>query len=227
MSPTTCARATFTNLDPEKQERITSVMVREFAVQGYGRASLNTIAREAGVAKGSLYQYFANKEAMFLFVFERFTELVKAAVAAAGHGRPGFWDKVEGVLAAAIDFVDAHPLYYRLYLNVLFEHEIPRREELIARVRLFPGEFFGPLVQAAAARGEVRPEVPAPMVVFMIDAVIDRFVQGYARSYLDGGLGVAAMDRAGVGREIRSLVRALQGGLAPVGDLFGTNKKNP
>ena len=33
----------------------------EFGAQGFSRGSLNVIAREAGVSKGSLFQYFADK----------------------------------------------------------------------------------------------------------------------------------------------------------------------
>jgi len=210
----TChASRTFGNLPPEKRRAVSRALVREFAINGYQKASLNTIARRAGIAKGSLYQYFANKEAMFLFVFERFTALVKESVAGAVEGAGGFWDLVERVALAAVDFVRLHPEYYRLYLNVLFEHDVPRREELIAKVRLFPQEFFGPLVARARAAGEVSGEVPETMVVFLLDAAMDRFVQGYARSYLDGGLGLAAMSPAGVRRQAGLMVAALQRGL--------------
>ncbi|MGR8921952.1 MAG: TetR/AcrR family transcriptional regulator [Gammaproteobacteria bacterium] len=48
--------------------------------QGYGRASTNRIAERAGVSVGSLYQYFAGKEAIYELVLERYLESLVAAV---------------------------------------------------------------------------------------------------------------------------------------------------
>ncbi|MBU4263691.1 MAG: TetR/AcrR family transcriptional regulator [Proteobacteria bacterium] len=52
------ARNTFSNLLLEKQGKIVSAAVNEFARQGYRKASINTIVRDASIAKESLYQYF-------------------------------------------------------------------------------------------------------------------------------------------------------------------------
>ena len=40
----------------------------EFADQGYQAASLNRMVAQAGIAKGSLYQYFPNKEGIFAYL---------------------------------------------------------------------------------------------------------------------------------------------------------------
>ena len=55
----------FSKLDPAKQEQIRKVALREFAREGYERASTNNIVKEAGIAKGTLFYYFRNKQALF------------------------------------------------------------------------------------------------------------------------------------------------------------------
>lgn len=50
--------------DPEKQDAILQAAVRIFAQQGYHTAKMSKIAEEAGVAAGSLYLYFRNKETL-------------------------------------------------------------------------------------------------------------------------------------------------------------------
>ncbi len=209
-------KQTFLNLAEEKRLRIEKALVEEFAREGYRRASLNNVVKRLGIAKGSLYQYFDNKEAIFLFVFERFTRLVKSMVGkpSAADWRPdNFWQTVRRVWEAGIIFIDRHPVYYQLYLNALFEQDIPHREEIISRVRLFSMEFFGPLAAAARERGGLRPDVPVPVVVFMIDAAMDRFLQSYARSYLDDGLKLAAADRARAEAGMDSIIEVLKNGL--------------
>jgi AcrR family transcriptional regulator len=47
---------------------------------GYARASTNAIARRAGVSVGSLYQYFADKEAVFRAVVARHGQEIKPEI---------------------------------------------------------------------------------------------------------------------------------------------------
>ena len=51
-------RPTWFNLDEGRRERVLRAAMAEFGSRGYSAGSLNVIAREAGVAKGSLFQYF-------------------------------------------------------------------------------------------------------------------------------------------------------------------------
>jgi len=208
-------RDTFRNLPEDKRARIEEVLVREFSEQGFRDASLNSIVRRAGIAKGSLYQYFADKEAMFLFVFDRFTEAVKEAVRKARQGAGGdFWSRLRELLRAGVEFVDSHREYYRLYLRILFEKDVPRRAELLGRVRMFSADLLGAMVAEGIRRGELRPEVLPGTAVFVLDCVCERFLQGYARAYLDPGLGLAGLDAMALGREIDHIIEALRTGFA-------------
>ncbi|MCD6389831.1 MAG: TetR/AcrR family transcriptional regulator [Desulfobulbaceae bacterium] len=208
------ANATFNNLPLEKQEAIIHETVREFAANGYQKASLNTIVKNLGIAKGSLYQYFRNKEAIFYFVFEEFTHRVKQTVKdGTGQERSAdFFDRVKQVMLAAITFVDRYPDYFQIYLKVLFEHDVPRREELLGRVRLFSREYFGPLCEEAREKGVIRRDIPVATLIFLLDAFFDRFLQGYVQPYLDGGLGMAKMSRKELTVKIDEMIEVLRGG---------------
>lgn len=210
-------KQTFVNLPPEKREGIVRAAVAEFAEQGYQRASLNNLVKRLGISKGSLYQYFDNKEALFLHVFDHFTRQVKQQVkaSAADTGRDDFFAVARQVLLAGIAFIDNHPEYFQVYLKVLFERDVPRREELVARVRLFSLEYFGPLAERAREQGVLRRDIPAPKVVFILDAMLDRFLQGYAQPDLDGGLALAGMSAGRLHEEIDSMVAVLRTGLQP------------
>ncbi len=51
--------------------RVCDAAVGHFAEYGYDASSLNEIAQLAGMRKASLYAHFANKDALFLEVFQR------------------------------------------------------------------------------------------------------------------------------------------------------------
>ncbi len=63
-------KETFLNLLDEKQEKVMRAAISEFIEHGFEQAKIGTIAKNAGVAKGSMYQYFENKKELFLFSVE-------------------------------------------------------------------------------------------------------------------------------------------------------------
>lgn len=58
-------------LSPEKERQIVDGAASVFAADGYEGASMSRIALEAGVSKGTLYNYFAGKAELFSAVVRR------------------------------------------------------------------------------------------------------------------------------------------------------------
>lgn len=67
---------TFFNLNEEKQENVMRTAIHEFSSQGFEKGNIGVIARNAGVAKGSMYQYFENKHELFLYCVKWAIELL-------------------------------------------------------------------------------------------------------------------------------------------------------
>jgi len=59
--------ATWWNLDAQKRDAIVHAALHEFAMHNYAQASLSAIVKSLGIAKGSIYQYFADKEEFYLY----------------------------------------------------------------------------------------------------------------------------------------------------------------
>lgn len=57
--------------DPAKREQIIDGAKRVFMEKGFDAASMNDVARIAGVSKGTIYVYFQNKEDLFGALIER------------------------------------------------------------------------------------------------------------------------------------------------------------
>lgn len=54
-----------------KREKILDAAVAEIARSGYFRTTVSAVARRAGVADGTIYLYFKNKESVLVSIFER------------------------------------------------------------------------------------------------------------------------------------------------------------
>src|SRR5262245_26197301 len=61
---------TFDRLPAAKRQRIIDTAIAEFAEHPYDVASVSRIVEQAGIAKGSLYQYFEHKQDLFLFLID-------------------------------------------------------------------------------------------------------------------------------------------------------------
>src|SRR5690625_7965303 len=60
----------FNNLEPSKQKRIIDAALKEFAENGYERASTNKIVKHAEIGKGMLFYYFENKQGLYHYLIE-------------------------------------------------------------------------------------------------------------------------------------------------------------
>ncbi len=209
-------RPTFRNLPPEKQERILTAALEEFADKGYQQASLNTMVSASGIAKGSIYQYFKDKQSLFLYIFEFAIGVVRRTLLRVKEEtwEEDFFTRLEKSLAAGVDFIHRHPRIYGLYLKILFDRHVPRREELLRAVRRFAADYLGSLVRQGQARGELKPDLPPGAVIFLLDALLDRFLQAVALPTFDVTLGLDRAKPEERQKRIGELMNLLRHGLA-------------
>lgn len=70
--------------DEEKRQRIFQAAVSEFASHKFSEASLNRIVKAAKIPWGSFYQYFEDKEDLYLYVIKEMSKYKWDALKQAG-----------------------------------------------------------------------------------------------------------------------------------------------
>ena len=60
---------TFFNLPEEKRQKIINAAIDLFTQLDYSKVSINGIVQAAGIPKGSFYQYFENKDDLYIYLF--------------------------------------------------------------------------------------------------------------------------------------------------------------
>lgn len=183
---------TFQNLSTTKQHRIIGAAIDEFGKKGYAGASINSLVDQIGIAKGSIYQYFGDKKGLFLFVFTTCTDVVKNRLRLLREetAEDDLFSRLEKSLSAGITFLQEHPHIYKLYINVLFGSKIPFRDEILGSLREYSYGYLHSLLTAAQEKGELRAGVDINKICFVLDAVMDRFIQTRTISQIDAGLGI-------------------------------------
>ena len=174
MGETPVPKQTFLNLDDTKRERFLAAADREFALRDYAQASVSRIVAELGIAKGSIYQYFDDKQDLYLYLIER------AATAKLDYIRErlGSYDGEENFFAlhtrlilAGIRFDLEHPHFSLILYRATQETASPEAAELSDELTTRSAEFLRGYVEVAVERGEVRSDIDRELAVHVTNTM--------------------------------------------------------
>lgn len=171
--------ARFENLDDALKTRILSAAEAEFARHGYEDASLARVAAAAGISKGTLYYYFADRDDLYATVVLRLVHSVGSddLLAAFAPTRPEeFWPAISSLFHAGVELARRHPEQMRALRSF---HVSLRRN---------PRPVFEPVMEMLAAHlrsmvetgqrlGCVRTDLSVELLVALLqaaDEVLDR-----------------------------------------------------
>lgn len=65
---------TFFNLPLKKRRKTLNAAVQEFTIRNLAEANISNIVKAAGISRGSFYQYFHNKEDLYVYIFTTLRE---------------------------------------------------------------------------------------------------------------------------------------------------------
>jgi TetR/AcrR family transcriptional regulator len=143
-------------LPEQRPGQLVEAALQEFGDRGYDDTRLEDVAERAGVSKGTVYQYFANKQALFDEVIRHTLDKALGSLTVPPTGESAardllqFMEKAWEVMATT-NFERVH----RLVLGEI--HKSPESAELYARhleeIRLLLCE----VVDRGVATGEFRP----------------------------------------------------------------------
>jgi len=171
---------------------------RAFARRGYSGANVNLVAREAGISVGSLYQYFENKENLFLTLIEESHGTLTGVIDDIFTRVPGFFDRVEALLRAAVEWSRKDPDLLNLYIACTTEELAPLAAKLSGRIESVAAERYAKMVAEAKRKGEIDTKVSETATAFCLDnlflVVQFSFGSAYYRERLGLFLGETAQD---------------------------------
>lgn len=146
----------------DRPREICAAALEVFAEKGFAAAKLDEIARRAGVSKGTLYLYFADKQELFRAVVRNaVVPNIQIIVTALEAPDLSFAATVRGLLARFADIAERLPVgaVAKMVIGELRNFpELARvwHDEVASRAI---GAIAG-LVERAQRRGEVRPGDP-------------------------------------------------------------------
>lgn len=180
-----------------KRLKILEAATTRFAEVGYEAASMDGLAAAVGVSKGSLYDYFKNKEDLFYASFEWFEAQVLAASMArmqdGDSARARLINFADASVAALQDNVALYPVMLEVWAAAA---KSGTRERFSDAMRMLYRDFraqIGMLIRAAQASGDIKPDADAEALAGMLIGAVDGLLLQY---WLDPGFDPRAWVRS-------------------------------
>jgi AcrR family transcriptional regulator len=209
---TTLPKSTFFNLSQEKQEKVIRAAIGEFLEHGFERGNIGTIAQNAGIAKGSLYQYFENKKELFLYAVEW----------ASGF----FIQKYDGqFFGPGFDLFDYTYLNFKqMYEQVIAEKELAlflqnvilgkyTVDESIRAMLKTADAFVLRLIALGKENGQIRKDVDDEMLALFLTGASMKIKESILEKASAGGNGFLEGGFQAYEKEIKTMLDLIQNGM--------------
>ncbi|HET9908766.1 MAG TPA: TetR/AcrR family transcriptional regulator [Anaerolineales bacterium] len=163
-------KPTFFNLPEEKRETIFKAAVEEFAEYGLENASTNRIVKNSGIAKGSFYQYFEDKQDVFMHMLA-VIERMEMEYFKDRHPPSTSLDTFQyfrWMLKTGMEFGLAHPRMIQAAWRVLLGEGLYYGTRL-GDYRQKTTRALSTMIKDAIERGEVDPSIDVEMAVMVME----------------------------------------------------------
>jgi AcrR family transcriptional regulator len=154
-------------------QSIQDATMRVIARKGMAAATIQEIAEEAGVAKGTIYLYFRDREELVEKTFESAMNQLLDRIDAALAANAKFEDKIRALMAAKLAFFSANREFFRLYISLRVPEGTSasqRRQRQHCQPRYVTRtQQFAAVLQEAMDRGEIRRVDPYRLALFIIE----------------------------------------------------------
>lgn len=169
-------KPTFFNLPNDKRELILDIAIEEFANNNYQNASVSSIVAKAGIAKGSFYQYFEDKQDLYLYLIQLAGEEKKRYLENSTPPDPQMhlFDFLRWVIREGARFEFSKPLLAQVASRALFSDK-PLGDSPLLHLQTMVKTYYQGLVQLGKAQGVIDPTLDDELGVFLLSTTFNNF----------------------------------------------------
>jgi TetR/AcrR family transcriptional regulator len=178
----------FDQLPTEKQARIVDASVAEFSNRDYETASMNIVVERAGIAKGSLFNYFKTKSLLYDHIYKLALGEVKAYLRKVRDETAGlpFEIRLTGIVNSGVQFITEHPRLAKIYFRLIYSTDSPNRQKIVSELQNLSNDYLGKIIQDGMDRNELDSNLNKGQAVFFLDSILNRFLKDYHEEQSNG-----------------------------------------
>ena len=164
--------------DPDKPQQIIAAAVRVFARNGFYNSRVSDIAREAGIASGTIYLYFKTKDEILVTLFREKMAAFVALLRADTAREPDPERKIRRLVHLHFEVLEGDPDMAEVvqvelrqgqkFFRGASAHEVSAYFELIASI-----------LQEGVASGAFRSDLPVKVATKMLFGAMDQLATSW------------------------------------------------
>lgn len=166
-----------------KRLQILEAATARFAEVGYEAAAMDGLAAAAGVSKGSLYDYFQNKEDLFYASFEWFESQILATSMArmqsGGDARARLINFADASVSTMVDNVALYPVMLEVWAAAAKSGTRDRFSQAMRKLYRDFRAQIGTLIKAAQDSGDINPQADPQILAGMLIGAVDGLLLQY------------------------------------------------
>ena len=156
----------------DKRERILAAAERVFARRGFFASRVSEIAKDAGVADGTIYLYFKSKDDLLISLFENRMKQVNEALRAAIASEKSTLGRLRAFITTYLQLIHDEPAATEVLTIELRQSNKFMKEYENAEFADFL-RMLGGLIAKGQEAGELDDDVPAHIAARMIFGMLD------------------------------------------------------
>lgn len=145
-----------------------------FAEKGFYLTTVEEIAREANLAKGTIYLHFANKKDLFLSVIEKKLHVLLKKIKAGVTQGKLFSEKIKLAIGVHLKFLENNANFFKIMQTFPEQFKKELEEELLQRVIKINSQYLAlvdSLIKQGIEEGEIKNLNPRKLAVILIGIV--------------------------------------------------------
>ncbi|MDR0875760.1 MAG: TetR/AcrR family transcriptional regulator [Clostridiales Family XIII bacterium] len=169
---------TFRNLPRGKRDKVLAAAINEFSLRNVDEAKFSNIVKDAGIPRGSIYQYFDSKDDLYVYAFEALREQRGefAKPAFEDYKTKPFLEFFERYYTLDSEFLLRHPQHIDMG-KVLYSHARGVSLGLIQAIKARYNDIFIIGIDYDKDHGRMRPDVNGAVLAdFCIHLMTDIFI---------------------------------------------------
>lgn len=164
--------------DPDKPRQIIDAAVRVFARNGFYNSRVSDIAREAGIASGTIYLYFKTKDEILVTLFREKMAAFVAALRAEIAREPDPEARIRRLVRLHFEVLEASPDMAEVVQVELRQGQKFFRGASAHEIAAY-FELIGSVLQDGVASGVFRRDLPVKVATKMLFGAMDQMTTSW------------------------------------------------
>ncbi|MCP4746277.1 MAG: TetR/AcrR family transcriptional regulator [Desulfobacteraceae bacterium] len=162
----------------EKYHTILEAAIKVFAEQGFHQSTVAQIAKEAGVADGTIYLYFKNKDDILVQFYDYKTKQVFKKFRDAVNKADTAITKLQNLIRAHLEAFQKEP-YMAMVYQVETRQQRRLAEQPIKEMSQMYRDIIAEVVEQGQEEGTIRRNLYMGMVKRLINGAVDEVINAW------------------------------------------------